>query len=60
MKILLEPGVWLAEGEDEDGPPRSLEEANAREFASLHEAMIALVDARRFKPFKNAQIVEEL
>ena len=55
MKVLLEEGVWLAEGEGD--PPRTLLEANAREFRNITEACRALTEARKMRPFKNAQII---
>jgi len=55
MKILLEEGVWLAEGEGD--PPRTLVEENAKEFKNITEACRALIEARKRRPFRNAQIV---
>ena len=57
MKVLLEPGVWLAEGDGD--PPRTLIEENAREFDTQKEALAALSDARKYRPFKNAMTVED-
>ena len=58
MKVLLEDGVWLSDGEGD--PPRTLVEENAKEFVTFEGAFIALAEARKLRPFKNAQIQEEL
>jgi len=58
MKVLLEDGVWLSGGEGD--PPRTLVEENAKEFVTLKEALTALAEARKLRPFKNAQIQDEL
>ncbi len=58
MKVQLEPGVWLADGEGD--PPRTLIEDNAREFDSKKEALAALTKARQYSPFKNAVLEEGL
>jgi len=55
MKIELESGVWLADGEGD--PARTLDENNAKEFKTLKEARTALEEARKYRPFKNAVIV---
>ena len=52
MKVELEPGVWLAEGEGD--PPRTLDESKAANFASMIEAAKALTKARQFRPFPKA------
>ena len=54
MKVLLEDGVWLADGEGD--PPRTLVEENAKDFVTLGEALTALKEARQLRPFINAQI----
>ncbi len=56
MKVLLEKGVWLKDGEGD--PPRTLVESNAKEFNSSAEAYKALTRARKYRPFKNAIIQE--
>ncbi len=58
MKVQLEPGVWLTDGEGD--PPRTLIEDNAREFESEKEALAALAKAREYSPFKNAVLDEDL
>jgi len=58
MKVLLEEGVWLTDGEGD--PPRTLLEINAKEFITLPQASKALKKARRYRPFKNAQIQDDL
>lgn len=57
MKVLLEEGVWLAEGEGD--PPRTLVEDNARIFKDSLEATEALQDARTYRPFKKAELQED-
>ena len=54
MKIELEQGVWLADGEGD--PPRTVLEDHAREFKTMKEAVKALIAARKYKPFECAQI----
>lgn len=52
--VRLEEGVWLA---DVDGDPgRTLVEANAIRYDNLEDAVRALADARKFRPFKTATI----
>ena len=58
MKVELESGVWLADGEGD--PARTLVEENAAEFVSMQAAMVALSAARAFRPFKNALIHDDL
>ena len=58
MKVLLEKGVWLADGHGD--PPRTLVEDYAKEFESQGEALEALKDARKYRPFKNASLCEDL
>lgn len=59
MKVLLEEGVWLTD-DDEGDPPRTLVEENAKEYASLEDATKALAKAREYRPFKNAEIQDDL
>jgi hypothetical protein len=54
MKVELEPGVWLAEGEGD--PPRTLDEENAKKFNSLKDAVRALAEARKYRKFDKAVI----
>ena len=56
MKVLLEPGVWIADWEGDPG--RTHVEENAQEFDTLKEASKALEKARTYRPFKGAQIIE--
>ena len=58
FKVQLEKGVWLADKEGDH--PRTRREAFAKEFKSLGEAFQALADAREFRPFRNAEVVEEM
>lgn len=57
LTILLEEGVWLAEGEGD--PPRTLVEDNARIFPNMRKALLGLRDARKYRPFENAEIQED-
>ena len=57
MKILLESGVWLADGEGD--PSRVTREENAAEFSSMDSAVAALAAAREYRPFINAEIYED-
>ncbi len=54
MKVELESGVWIAEGEGD--PARTVKEENAREFMTLKEACAALTLARKYKPFPTAVV----
>lgn len=58
MKVQLEDGVWLTDGEGD--PPRTLVEEKAKEFKNTEEALKALTKAREFRPFETAQIHDEL
>ncbi len=58
MKVQLEPGVWLTDGDGD--PPRTLIEDNAKDFDSEKEALVALTKAREYSPFKNAVLEEDL
>ena len=57
MKVLLEKNVWLTDGEGD--PPRTIAEELATEFATMEEALSALEKARNYRPFDDAEIVEE-
>lgn len=57
MKVLLEDGVWLTDGEGD--PPRTLVEKYAKEFNSELEAYRALENARQYRPFPNAELQED-
>lgn len=57
MKIELEAGVWLTEGEGD--PPRTLDKRRAKDFETLTEAHAALKEARKFRPFKGAIIIDD-
>ena len=54
MKVELEPGVWLADGEGD--PARTLDEENAAEFKTMLDAVEALTKAREYRPFPKAVI----
>ena len=58
MKVQLETGVWLTDGDGD--PARTLIEEKAREFDSKKEALAALAKAREYSPFKNAVLEEDL
>jgi thiamine pyrophosphate-dependent acetolactate synthase large subunit-like protein len=57
MIVELEKDVWIADL-DEGDPPRTSLLKNAKEFDSIKEAASALMKARKFRPFKKAQITE--
>ena len=57
MKVELEPGVWLADGEGD--PPRTLMQENAKEFETMGEAIKAIAEARKYRPFPMAVIVRD-
>ena len=57
MKVLLEPGVWLADGEGD--PARTTKEENAKEFETSIEAFAALTEARKYRPFHDAELTED-
>ena len=57
MKVLLEDGVWLTDGEGD--PPRTTIEEKAKEFDSTKHALSALADARKYRPFRDAQLTED-
>lgn len=59
MKVQLEEGVWLTD-DDEGDPPRTLVEGNAKEYANFKDATIALIKARKYSPFLDAQIQDIL
>ncbi len=61
MKVLLEKGVWLAgwPAVCNGDPCRTLSEDNAYEFDTMDQARQALKEARVFRPFESAQIVED-
>ena len=57
MKVLLENGVWLTDGVGD--PPRTEVEKNAKDFNDVAAAMKALAEARKYRPFENAEFVED-
>ena len=57
MKVLLEKGVWLTDGVGD--PPRTVVEEKAKEFKDKAAAMKALAEARKYRPFENAEFVED-
>ena len=54
--IELEPALWIAEFEGDPG--RTLVEANAQEFDSHEDALTALDEARKYRPFKDAAVID--
>jgi len=54
--IELEPGVWLARGQGD--PCRTLVRAKARKYGRWQDAKTGLTWACKYRPFKNAQILE--
>jgi hypothetical protein len=63
MKVELEKGVWLCDGDgdcDGDcGPARTLLKENATDYSTMRCALQALEDARTFRPFKNAVVCDD-
>ena len=61
MKVLLEEGVWLAgwPADCNGDPCRTLSEDDAYEFNTMEQARQALKEARVFRAFESAQIVED-
>ena len=57
MKVRLEEGVWLADGEGD--PPRTTVESNAKEFDTFGEAWLALIAAREYRLFLDAEIEDD-
>ncbi len=57
MKVQLEPGVWLTEGDGD--PPRTTVEANATEFTTQAQALKAIQEAREYRKFPRAVVVED-
>lgn len=57
MKVLLETGVWLADGLGD--PARTILEENAKEFKNQTEALKALSEARKYRDFPNAELAED-
>lgn len=54
MKVELESGVWLADGEGD--PARTLNKKKAKKFDTITEACKALTEARKYRPFGNATV----
>lgn len=55
--VQLDDGVWLASGDGD--PPRTLKLENAARFATNRKAVIALCEARKFRPFRRGQVYRE-
>ena len=55
--VELERNVWICSCTGDPG--RTLVKENAKEFKSMGEARNALIEARGFRPFKNAKILEK-
>lgn len=56
MIVELEKGVWLADSKGD--PAITLKIENAKEFLNMKEALAALDEARKYRPFKNAKVTE--
>ncbi len=54
--VELEAGVWYAEWEG--GPGRTLKKRSARRFDSKKDARTAIVEARKYRPFEGAKVVD--
>lgn len=57
IRVRLQPGCWLTDGEGD--PSRTVVKANATVFKDTITAFVALSDARRYHPFKDAEIEED-
>ncbi len=55
--VELEPGVWLASGDDGDPPRTLVREDYAESWTSQMSAVKALEQARQYRPFPNAKVV---
>ena len=58
MKVLLKKGAWLTDRQGDHY--QTLEEEYAKEYKTIAEASKALAEARRYGPFENAQIVDDV
>jgi len=56
-KVLLEKGVWIADQEGDPG--RTIREENAKEFPNMKSALRALKEAREYRPFEKAEVIED-
>ena len=54
--IELEKDVWLAEWKGDPG--RTLKIENAQKYTDLKEAQSDLIQARTYRPFKKAKILQ--
>ena len=61
MRVLLEKGVWLLGWPEvcQGDPPRTLKEENAYEFDTMEQAKQALDEARVYRPFESAEIIDD-
>jgi len=57
MIVELETGCWLADGEGD--PPRTLVKKYAKYFSTQKEALKALEEARKHRPFNKAVVEDE-
>lgn len=57
MIVELENGCWLADGVGD--PARTVVKENAKDFSTQDEALKALAEARKFRPFENAVIEDD-
>lgn len=55
--VCLDDGCWLADGDGD--PPRTLVRENAKRFSTRHKAGLALSAARKYRPFRRAEITAE-
>ena len=53
--VQLEPGVWLRAGTGDPG--RTLVKESATVYPSDRAAMLALIDARKYQPFRSAELL---
>ena len=55
--VEIEDKCWLAPWSGDPG--RTVVEQNAQRFATEHAALMAMVEARTFRPFPSARIVTD-
>ncbi len=61
MKVLLEENAWLLGWPEAcyGNPPITANEEDAYEFDNMQHTKKALKEARVYKPYENAQIVDD-
>ena len=57
MKVELERGVWVVCGTEDS--PTTLSEENAKDFNDLSDALRAIEEARKVKPYQDAVVQDD-